>query len=212
MRKHTANEYAPVLGIPGGGLTNATWAVNEEVAAIGQRGEEMTAALLNTIARIGGPTVMHDLRIPIPNITANIDHIVVSGKKVVIVDSKVWAPGFYWTLGGHTRRGLTRFPPADKRTVPMAVQSISRLLIGAGVKYRLSSLLVVWPSSKSGSLSLWAYRPQRHENGDMTRVVAVRANTIPVHRLFGSAPSDPDIVKALVPLLNKVGTGTGTSG
>ena len=36
--------------------------------------------------------VLHDLRIPIPGFKANIDHAVVSGRSVLLIDSKMWKP------------------------------------------------------------------------------------------------------------------------
>jgi hypothetical protein len=47
------------IGIPGGGLVGARWAASEEVAAIGRRGELLTAGVLDRLARPDGPTVMH---------------------------------------------------------------------------------------------------------------------------------------------------------
>lgn len=39
-----------ILGVAGGGLDDAAWAVSAEVAKIGQHGERKTAALLNRYA------------------------------------------------------------------------------------------------------------------------------------------------------------------
>ena len=100
-----------VIGIPGGGLVDASWAANEEVAEIGRRGELLTAAVLDRLARPDGPTVLHDLLLPAASgVRVNVDHVVVSGRRVVLVDSKCWQPGRYWTALGRTRRGLKPRP------------------------------------------------------------------------------------------------------
>lgn len=59
--------------------------------------------------------VLHDLSNPLPGYKANIDHVIVRGREVVIVDSKQWAGGRYWTLFGVTRRGWARVSHADSK-------------------------------------------------------------------------------------------------
>ena len=84
---------SPGLGRPGGSLVGATWAANAAAAKVGRAAELKTALVLDGLAaRPGGPTVLHDLGIPIPNISANIDHVVVSGRRVLVIDSKGWRP------------------------------------------------------------------------------------------------------------------------
>tara|TARA_R110002051_G_scaffold314950_4_gene392656 strand:+ start:318 stop:953 length:636 start_codon:yes stop_codon:yes gene_type:complete len=183
-----------VIGRAASSLGNsAGWSDNAAAAKVGVRGELSTAKILNTLAAMpDGPTVMHDLRIPIPGVSANIDHLVISGRTVTIIDSKVWKPGFYWTLGGRTWRGRERFAPADKRTIPMAVDAIAGLLHREGVRSRLARpLLVVWPSNARSAMSLMFLRSpgaaamsgERFES----RVTA----------LIGLRKADPKIVEAL---------------
>src|SRR3954453_8392557 len=95
-----------IYGTAAAGLNNAAWARNQDVADIGAAGEKRTAQILDGFA--GKAAILHDLRIPIPGISANIDHVVVSGRRVLILDSKVWKPGIYWSLGGANRRGFER--------------------------------------------------------------------------------------------------------
>lgn len=131
------------LGTPGGGLADSLashsgWAVNAnaDVARIGRDGELRTAELLDAWRAVpGGPSVLHDLAMPLPGVRANIDHIVVGGSTVLIIDSKVWRAGWYWTtppswpaIGGHSFRGLHRFRLLDKQTLAMAHRSVSALL------------------------------------------------------------------------------------
>ena len=177
-----------VLGIAGGGLRDAPWAVNADVAAIGRRGEEKTAEILDALAaRRGGPTVLHDLMIP--GYRANIDHVVVSGRNVTFVDSKVWKPGTYWRLAGATRRGLSLFPSADKRTMSLAVNKLSNLLAGLGAVIR-PPLIVVWAN---GPTSFWFMQDHTLE------AAAFQARA---RRLVGHRSADQRIVNALIPLLS----------
>src|SRR6478672_7609808 len=132
-----------VVGHAGGSLVDATWAANKAVARVGRRAELRTAEVLDRLAkRSDGPTVLHDLAIPIPGITANIDHVVVSGRRVLIIDSKGWKPARYWSLGSAAFRGFRRFQHATTRTPRMAHQSLTGYLRGRGVKARLVTPVV----------------------------------------------------------------------
>jgi|GEM_PF-1037320 hypothetical protein len=153
-----------VIGRAGAGLEGADWAVNEAVAAIGQEGELRTAALLHRalLSSERGPTVMHDLMLPKDGLKANIDHVVVSGRDVWLLDTKVWRPGFYWTLFGHTRSGLSlkKIGHMDKKTAWLAYQSIGELLRAYRVRAKVHRpVLVVWSSSRYGTPNLTWYKP-----------------------------------------------------
>jgi len=187
-----------VVGRAGGGLSGATWAKNAEVARIGQGGEVRTGRVLDELARRpGGPTVLHDLNIPIPGFTANIDHVVVSGRTVHLIDSKVWKPGFYWTIRGRTFRGLSRFAFADKKTMPMAVEVISRYLARRQVSAEVAHpLMVLWPSSARTVTTTWALRSPG------VRVVLGDRFAARARRFVGVKPADPVVVAALVRLVN----------
>lgn len=209
MAHRRAGAVAPaVLGTAGGGLADSSgWAANADVARIGQAGEVKMAGVLDRLARPGGPAVLHDLRIPIPGFTANIDHVVVSGRRVLILDSKMWKPGFYWTVGGKTRRGAHRFVvasrsgrpayPAETRTMSMAYDSITRFLRDRGVAATVAQpIVVVFPSSPRTRLrvSLLRFPGARVMTGDsFTR----RARGI-----VGRRAADPMVVAALAELVN----------
>lgn len=187
-----------VIGRPGGSLVDASWAKNAAVADIGRGGEQRTAAVLTDLARVpGGPTVLHDLRIPIPGFSANIDHVVVAGSRVTIIDSKVWRHGVYWTLSGRTRRGLAVVDFADKKTLPTAHAALRRHLDARMTRDTVfgPNILAVWPSG-DGSLSTFAYRPQD------AIVVHGKALRRRLPRLTGATPADPVIVQILSQLVN----------
>ena len=86
-----------VLGRAGGSLVGASWAAHAAVARVGRRAELRTADVLDRLAsKHAGPTVLHALSIPIPGISANIDHVVVPGRAC-----RSWTP----RAGGHRGTG-----------------------------------------------------------------------------------------------------------
>lgn len=146
-------------GRAAGSLKDASWlsAADQGAARVGASGEQRTATLLDQIASSGAVTVLHDLRVPSSKYKANIDHVVVSGNRVFVIDSKVWKPAFYWTLNGKTRRGLSRFKPAEKQTMVVITNALEAMFAAAGVDAVVETpLLFVWPSSKRDKLTTWA--------------------------------------------------------
>ena len=145
-------------GTAGGSLEDAGFASSAEAARVGRAGEIAVGRTLDAIAAKTGITVLHDLRIP--GAKANIDHVVVSGNRVWLIDTKVWQPGTYLTVFGRTFRGLTRVLHADKRGLPLAQSRIRDYLNERGCDARLQRpLLVVRSSKPSQPVHLWGYRP-----------------------------------------------------
>lgn len=180
-----------IYGTAGAGVATGSWVANAGVARAGQRGEKLTARILDQLARDTDATVLHDLRIPLPRITANIDHAVVSGRTVWLIDSKMWSPGFLWTFAGRTRRGWRAFPSADKQTMRMARDAVSRYLRGSRAQIR-KPIVAVW-STNGKPLHLWALR--------VPAAIAVNATDLPRHLSGLGAPGDPQIVHQLGRLL-----------
>lgn len=124
----------------------------------GRRGERSTARWLTDTFRDDHIWCYHDLWVPggrgRNGETANIDHVLVTGNRVLVIDSKQWQPAFYWTVAGRTFRGLRRFEYGDKAGVALAVDRLAERLPHATV----SGLTLVWPSSRTGSLNLWLHR------------------------------------------------------
>jgi len=191
-----ANSFPPIIGSPAGSLLDASaasWA--GDAAAAGARGELRTAEVLATFAARGGPTVIHDLNVPIVGNSGNIDHVVVSGRDVWLIDSKLWMPGTYWTWHGVTRRGRSVFPPADKRFMGFAAAAIGQYLVRLKVPAKVRTpLIVVWPSRQTGRMTLWFYWPQD------ARALPGSALATTGRRLFSGAAADPRIVSALAAL------------
>ncbi|MBV8980622.1 MAG: NERD domain-containing protein [Acidimicrobiia bacterium] len=148
-------------GQPGALLGAATTLDPRKVAA-GQRGEVATARLLGrTFAQDDDVYVFHDLvmpSLPSDHGRLNIDHVVVRGRRVVVLDSKCWRGGFYWTgPGRRSHRGIDSFRDADARTLGMAIDRLSPHL---PIRARMKGLIVVWPSNDEARHHLWALRPR----------------------------------------------------
>lgn len=178
-------------GTAGVGVSTGRWVQNRGVARAGARGERLTARELDKLVACSNVTVLHDLKVPMPNITANIDHVVVSGRTVWLIDSKMWKPGFLWTIAGQTRRGMQPFPSADKQTMLMARRSIERFLSGTDAHVR-TPIVAVW-STSSTQAWLWALR-------------VPGAHAVHGHRLLSrlprdGQPADPAIVAQLQRLM-----------
>jgi hypothetical protein len=155
---HRVVSGARIFGTPGGGLEDApSWAANADVAEQGRRGELATGAILDTIAAdTPGPTVLHDVML---HAKANIDHILISGTDVYLIDAKVYAPGLLWTLGGRTRRGTSEFPYPDKETMERARASVEKTLrASAAEEWTVHALLTIWPSR--GRVRALHFRPR----------------------------------------------------
>lgn len=181
----------PVLGNAGGSLGSAdTWLKPgaRNAAAIGQYWEQRTAELIGD----GQATVLHDLWVPKANHRANMDHVIVSGKQVWILDSKMWQAGFYWTRGGVTRRGFTREPKVDKKTMEMAFERTTRFLAGTGARV-LKPTLIVW-EKKNTRVSTWAARTP---GAEIKKPDQVRGRIAKMMR----TPADDEIVDRLITLL-----------
>lgn len=180
-----------IYGRAATGLQDTSWAVNEAVARMGAKGEKKSEALLNRFGETAA--VMHDLRLPIPGFKANIDHIIVSGKRVLILDSKMWKPGFYWTFSGTNRRGREKVPHTAKDQGYIQRAVISHLA-GTGAEVGVPKL-AVWPSREGQKLSLWLLRVPG------AGVIAGTALAGVVGKFIGRRPADDQIVKRLATLL-----------
>lgn len=153
------NEY----GTPAGALVDASssaWTTRDRVEA-GRKGELACAAFLSkTFAHDPDVYVFHDLNIP--GMKANVDHAVIRGRRLLLIDAKRWKPGVYWTVKGQTRRGREKIDWADKATMPAALRIFrERLTADADVKQLridVAPLTLVFPSGH-GPFVMWGYRP-----------------------------------------------------
>jgi hypothetical protein len=142
---------AVVFGTPAASLKSGqSWAKNDAVIKHGAAGELKTALLLNRLP--DGFIVFHDLRMPMKNITANIDHVVLAGNQLILIDSKAWAGGIYWSFRGTNFRGLKRADHISKKTMQMGEKSFAALLRGTRIH---RSVVAVWPSADVNTPTLW---------------------------------------------------------
>lgn len=162
--------YGRVVGTPGRGLLAGDVHGSAGDVSAGVAGERQTASVLDALAaRPGGPWVFHDLTMPSPRLRANIDHAVVYGSHVWLIDSKMWRSGFYWTVDGVVVRWGARVPGGSGDTLRMADRLVTGMLRnkvnrvdgvgsapGAGFTVH-RPVLAVW--APSGSHRLWAVRP-----------------------------------------------------
>jgi hypothetical protein len=170
---------------------NTGWAVSDGAARAGANGEKKTETVLAQFA--GKAAVLHDLTVPIPGFKANIDHVVVSGKHVMIIDTKVWKPGFYWTFAGVNRRGFSRVDHTAKDQ-SYITRAVVAYLNGTGAEVR-SPVLAVWSSRANDKASTWALGVPG------ATVIAGGALAGAVRRFITRKPADPAIVAKLTRLL-----------
>lgn len=193
---------AHVYGTPGGSLNHSqNWAINQAVAKIGQDGEHKTAQILNQHAQqYPGVVVVHDILTPglDPKYATNIDHLIISGHRVLVLDTKVWQPGWYWTLLGHTRRGFTRVPHVDKKTMLMNRNGILSHL-------QYTARLPIQPRNVHTLVAAWPSKPNRSIHAGLAHMPGARI--IPATRLASwltsrgwCKPADPMLEAALATL------------
>lgn len=107
-----------------------------------QWGERLTAELLERyLTRLPGVRIFHGLAMP-GSVFADIDHAVLAGGRLVLIESKMWLPGTYgadedgtlWRDDRLFRGGATRLPEA--------IEAYRELLPGAEIR----GAVVVYPS------------------------------------------------------------------
>ena len=120
------------------------WAKNDKVAKIGAAGERKVAKALEPY--FSSPTsaaLFHDLAVPGRN--ANIDHLIVSGRKVLLLDKK------------EGRLKLERLDYADKKTYEMLAFDLRKFLEPVGAKILTPAVVVL---CNSGEANVRLYRPK----------------------------------------------------
>src|SRR5699024_9636416 len=87
------------VGRPGEGLTEAIVKFGLQNVQSGIRGEMMTAEILrDRLSGIPLAQIIHGIRFP-GSVDADVDHVVLCGGRVLLLDSKYWAPGHYYWYG-----------------------------------------------------------------------------------------------------------------
>ncbi|WP_199433066.1 J domain-containing protein [Qaidamihabitans albus] len=116
-----------------------------------QAGERLTADLLSRyLTRLPGVRIFHGLAWP-DSVFADIDHAVLCGRRLVLIESKLWLPGHYTTdAAGTLLRNGQRFRGGGSRLAD-GVDAFRALLPEVEVR----GALVLYPS-RSGALSTGA--------------------------------------------------------
>ena len=133
--------------------------------------------------------MLHSLQMPSRRMKADIDHAVVAGNRVWLLDSKCWVPGFYWSIGARQMKGFHEAPHAGRSTMAIATGAFQGYL-GAGAIVE-APIIVVWSSSSTKPLTLWAWKPVAGKGVTGERFTAT------VGRLLQPTPADAAIVQAL---------------
>lgn len=193
------------VGTPGGSLQALTDRGGKRRVQAGRRGENDTRRLLTRMFRSEEDVwAFHDLRMPgrkgRQGESANIDHVLFRGKRVVVLDSKRWEPGFYFTLAGRSFRApFKRAVWCDKATVEMAIDRLRRALPPDAV---VSGAILVHPAGV-GSIYLRCLRPSG--GGVIFPASSIRAERWLRKELGERTPPDGDIGRALRRLVHEAG-------
>jgi len=153
------------FGTPGGSLRDKNQSfASKDRSKTGAAGEVKTAEIIrayqSTLPESKCFTVVHDIMLPSEKYTVNIDHLIVTGSRLVVLDSKVWQPARYVSAFGRVYRMgngslFGRFTPAEKQTVQMICNVLAKRF---GVP--VSGALVVWSSQYNSEPQLGLYRPK----------------------------------------------------
>jgi hypothetical protein len=95
-----------IHGVPGAGLVDTLNRFGENNVSLGLLGEQITATLLTELLEIPAVHIVHGLKFP-GSKGADIDHAVVAGNRIALIDSKLWSSGSYLldTSGGSSTTG-----------------------------------------------------------------------------------------------------------
>lgn len=136
-----------VFGTAGGSVAGTSDKFGADRARIGHRGEEVVGRRLDElVAARPDSWLFHDLKWPpTTNTRANIDHAVLVGSQLVLIDAKRWAPGvFTRDINGFALRDGSAFPSADKDVMASAIQHFQAWLPGLNV----TAVTVATPTSR----------------------------------------------------------------
>lgn len=171
------------------------WSANRNAALMGAAGERRTAKLLDAYAT--DALILHDVKIPLKGVRANVDHAVVSGNRILLVDSKVWASGTYWTFRGkHLMNTKVIENPLGKSMV-LARDGWAALAARHGGSL-VEPVTVVWPARAGSAVSV------NRLAAPVGQVVAGTALREVVEK-FLTGPAEPELARAAISQLSTPG-------
>jgi hypothetical protein len=150
--------------------------------------ERLTAELLEEyLTRLPGARIFHGLAWP-GSVFADVDHAVLCGKRLVLIESKLWLPGYY-ELGPHDRllRNGRPFRGGGSRLTD-SLAAYRELLPGVALR----GAMIIYPS-RSGTLT--TADPDGHRAAPMTPETFLRE----IGAWLAAEPStvDHDALRAL---------------
>jgi hypothetical protein len=189
--------------------------MNRAATKKGNEGEKATMRLLDA-QFAADPTmcILHDLNIPTADgrgtEPANVDHVIITGNKVLLIDSKSWKPGKFKTRrNGITYRDRQPFPAADTHTLDMVAHRYTNFLAQHGISAdrmpHWIGLTVVWPTNPS-RMSLRRIKHKSNNTNDPLTVLFCKGEQIKklVTVLSCREPEpDDEIVNTFLKLLRK---------
>lgn len=137
--------------------TTATGTQAQQRQYAGAQGEHATAQLLRQLAGTDPHThVFHSVNLGDKRLTADIDHVIIRGDRILILDSKWWAPGRYRTTpdGQHHRPDGTTITSPTWRTPTVAAQ-----LLGHPEGPHPDTALIIWNSRPGQRQNVRRLRP-----------------------------------------------------
>lgn len=124
-----------VFGIAGD-LSSARGKFSDKNIELGEEGEVRTAAMLNELLVIPGTRIFHGVRWPGSD-NADIDHIAINGRKIALIDSKMWS-GNTHTITSNGAVSSSQYggekPVIRDLMLPKAIVSMTRHNQRRGVK------------------------------------------------------------------------------
>jgi hypothetical protein len=139
-------------GVPGTGLAEAGF--GSQATNAGIMGERATAELLEKhISRFRGARAFHSMRFA-PDSDADVDHVVVYGDKIALIDSKLWPSAAYEWESGITAEIVEYNPKGTRRTrtttMPEARKSYAKLFPG----YEVQVWILIHPAGGAKGFSI----------------------------------------------------------
>lgn len=174
-------------GVAGGSAAGMARRGGGDTWAVGARGEKITGNALDVLTAADPDLhVFHDLALP--GHVANIDHLLIRGSRVLILDTKQVKAGFYWTLRGVVLRGLSPAGHLSKKG-PQLVQRLVRekTAVAAGLPAGSVTTYLVMRPPPGKALTCWALRLS-----DGVRAVPAARMAALVRRELGTGPVLPN--------------------
>lgn len=201
-----------IYGTPAIGLRRGGFGTPGSRAA-GAAGEKLTAEILNGFT--DRAAIFHDLLVPHDRLTLNIDHAVLTGNRLLLIDSKLWKPGRHWSIGPWYFRGTERRDPPSQ-AVAIAHDTFSDTMRTLATVE--TPLVVLWSGAQANSRRTVnqhgqtlgvAMHPERtarpfiHYNYPGAHTITGNQLHARVNRFITRRAPDPVIVQGLIGLLNR---------